>query len=68
MANVITDIQRATSEINEIQTVLENKGKITPGSTVPFEQYSDLIDAIGDDINLHGTFTVVGTDLVVSNT
>lgn len=68
MANVITDIQRATSEINEIQTVLENKGKITPGSTVPFEQYSDLIDDIGDDINLHGTFTVVGTDLVVSNT
>lgn len=65
---VVDDLRRATSEINEIQTVLENKGKITPGTTVPFEDYSDLIDDIGDDINLHGTFTVVGTDLVVSST
>lgn len=67
MANVITDLRRATSEINEIQGVLETKGKITPGTNVPFEQYSDIIESMGDTINVTGNFTVNDGIVVVSN-
>lgn len=67
MANVITDLRRATSEINEIQGVLETKGKITPGSTVPFEQYSDIIETMGDTITVEGDFTVNDGFVVVGS-
>lgn len=65
MANIVTDLRRATSEINEIHDVLIRKGVMGGDDIVPFEDYSERIEDIRSTVLTSDKLEVIGKKLVV---